>query len=335
MHRTARRPKIVVSADGTGLVSQAGGLLLTQALRAAGLDRGLTVALERWRAPRAVHDPGKIITDLAVTLALGGDCLADIAMLRAEPGLFGPVASDPVVSRLVTSLAADAPRALKAIRAARAVAAARRHELTRAKAIQRYANSTGSAPRSASPLSPPQPGSAGPGSIPSPTSATRSKGCAAPPRKPPRARRSRPASAPPTRRCAVGSPPPSSATASSPPTTPYSGGSSPAPLATSDRPVRIFRVTRNERGGGKASGRDLVCEGLRMLLEASRISASSARPATAARRWPRHGSSPRLILMGVCMPRDERHRGTRPGNGCAVAGQDGWVLVVAGVNRPG
>ena len=122
MHRTARRPKIVVSADGTGLVSQAGGLLLTQALRATGLDRGLTVALERWRAPRAVHDPGKIITDLAVTLALGGDCLADIAMLRAEPGLFGPVASDPVVSRLVTSLAADAPRALKAIRAARAAA---------------------------------------------------------------------------------------------------------------------------------------------------------------------------------------------------------------------
>jgi hypothetical protein len=30
MHRTACRPKIVVSADGTGLVSQAGGLLLTQ-----------------------------------------------------------------------------------------------------------------------------------------------------------------------------------------------------------------------------------------------------------------------------------------------------------------
>jgi Transposase DDE domain group 1 len=69
-----------------------------------------------------VHDPGKIVADLAVTLALGGDCLADIAMLRAEPGLFGPVASDPVVSRLVSGLAADAPRALKAIRAARAAA---------------------------------------------------------------------------------------------------------------------------------------------------------------------------------------------------------------------
>jgi hypothetical protein len=99
----------MVSADGTGIVSQAGGLLLTQALRVTGLDRGLEEALERWRPARAVHSPGKIITDLAVALALGGDCLADVAMLRAEPGLFGPVASDPVVSRLVARLARDGP----------------------------------------------------------------------------------------------------------------------------------------------------------------------------------------------------------------------------------
>ncbi len=54
-----------------------------------------------------MHDPGKIIADLAVSLALGGDCLADIAVLRAQPDLFGPVASDPMVSRLVDRLAAD------------------------------------------------------------------------------------------------------------------------------------------------------------------------------------------------------------------------------------
>jgi Transposase DDE domain group 1 len=122
MQLTARRPKIMVSADGTGIVSQAGGLVLTQTLRATGLDRGLDAALERWRQPRAVHSPGKIISDLAVAVALGGDCLADVAMLRAQPELFGPVASDPVVSRLVTRLAADGPRALKVIRAARAAA---------------------------------------------------------------------------------------------------------------------------------------------------------------------------------------------------------------------
>ncbi len=131
MQLTARSSKIMVSADGSGIVSQAGGLLLIQALRATGLDRGLDVALERWRPARAVHSPGKIITDLAVALALGGDCLADVAMLRAQPELFGPVASDPVVSRLITRLAADVPRALKAIRAARATARARAWELAR------------------------------------------------------------------------------------------------------------------------------------------------------------------------------------------------------------
>lgn len=120
---------MTVSADGKGIVSQSGGLLLTRTLAATGLDRGLSAALGRWRAPRAAHDPGKTIADLAVTLALGGDCLADIALLRAEPGLFGPVASDPVVSRLVAKLANDALRALKAIRAARAAARQRAWEL--------------------------------------------------------------------------------------------------------------------------------------------------------------------------------------------------------------
>ncbi len=118
-----------MSGDGTGIVSQAGGLLLTQALRATGLDRGLEAALERWQPARAVHAPGKIITDLAVAVALGGDCLADVAILRAQPELFGPVASDPVVSRLVARLAADAPRALRAIRAARAAARQRAWDL--------------------------------------------------------------------------------------------------------------------------------------------------------------------------------------------------------------
>ena len=111
-----------MSADGRGLVSQAGTVLLWETMRATGLGRGLPDGLARWRAPRAVHDPGKIIADLTAAVALGGDCLADIAVLREQPELAGPVASDPVVSRLVSALAGDLPRALKAIRAARAAA---------------------------------------------------------------------------------------------------------------------------------------------------------------------------------------------------------------------
>jgi Transposase DDE domain group 1 len=111
-----------VSPDGKGLVSQAGAVLLWETIRVTGLGRGLSDGLARWRAPRAVHDPGKIVADLAAVVALGGDCLADIAVLREQPHLAGPVASDPVVSRLVKTLAGDLPRALKAIRAVRASA---------------------------------------------------------------------------------------------------------------------------------------------------------------------------------------------------------------------
>jgi hypothetical protein len=122
MQNSARTARVAVSSDGRGLVSQAGSVLLWETMRVTGLARGLSQGLARWRAPRAVHDPGKIVADLAAAVALGGDCLADIAVLREQPLLAGPVASDPVVSRLVTTLAADLPRALKAVRAARAAA---------------------------------------------------------------------------------------------------------------------------------------------------------------------------------------------------------------------
>jgi hypothetical protein len=122
VENSARTARVAVSADGRGLVSQAGAVLLWETMRVTGLGRGLSQELSRWRAPRAVHDPGKVVADLAAAVALGGDCLADIAVLREQPGLAGPVASDPVVSRLVSQLAGDLPQALKAIRSARAAA---------------------------------------------------------------------------------------------------------------------------------------------------------------------------------------------------------------------
>ncbi|WP_189145105.1 transposase, partial [Nonomuraea glycinis] len=134
MKTIASQRKIVVSADGSGLVSHAGALLLLHTLRVTGLDQTLSTQLQRWRPARAVHDPGKVITDLALTLALGGDCLADIALLRSQPDLFGHVASDPTVSRLIDRLAADPARALKAIRAARADARRRAWQLAGARA---------------------------------------------------------------------------------------------------------------------------------------------------------------------------------------------------------
>lgn len=54
-----------------------------------------------------MHDQAKVITDLAVCLALGGDTVSDVALLRAEPDLYDLVASDPTVSRTIDALAGE------------------------------------------------------------------------------------------------------------------------------------------------------------------------------------------------------------------------------------
>jgi hypothetical protein len=122
-------PRLKVDTAVVGAVGQAGGVLLTQTLAVTGLGAGLSKALAPWRKQFAVHDPAKVVCDLAVTLALGGDCLADIAVLRAEPAVYGLVASDPTVSRTIAALARDAPAVLAAIDSARAAARTRAWEL--------------------------------------------------------------------------------------------------------------------------------------------------------------------------------------------------------------
>ena len=103
MKTTGVYPRVHVDTADVPAIGHAGGVLLTETARATGLDRGLSAALASWRKPLAVHDPGKVILDLAVTLALGGDALSDMATLRAEPGVYGPVASDPTVSRTIAA----------------------------------------------------------------------------------------------------------------------------------------------------------------------------------------------------------------------------------------
>jgi hypothetical protein len=117
-------PWVQVDTGPSAAVGQAGAVLLTDTIRVAGLDVALAQALGPWRKPTAVHHPAKIVCDLAVALAVGGDCLADVAVIRSEPGLFGPVASDATVSRLVDTLAGDVAAALVAIDMARAAARA-------------------------------------------------------------------------------------------------------------------------------------------------------------------------------------------------------------------
>ena len=95
-----------VSCAPTARVVAATGTLVALAVRDArplartaapgALARELSSRLGPWRLPFAIHDPGKIVLDLAV--ALGGDAACDVALLRAQPGVFGLVASDPRLS---------------------------------------------------------------------------------------------------------------------------------------------------------------------------------------------------------------------------------------------
>ena len=87
--RAARRVK--VTGDGKGMASHAGSLLLAELADRVGLTAELSTAMAHTRRRRSAHDPGVVLAQLAVMLADGGDCLADIAVLRQQPELFGRV----------------------------------------------------------------------------------------------------------------------------------------------------------------------------------------------------------------------------------------------------
>src|ERR687888_2694222 len=67
------RPWLSVIAGGESLVSHAGASLLVETARRSGLARQLSRLLGRWRLPGATHPPDKVVLDLAIAVALGGD----------------------------------------------------------------------------------------------------------------------------------------------------------------------------------------------------------------------------------------------------------------------
>jgi hypothetical protein len=109
-----------VTTDGTGVVGHAGAALLRELA-----DRlGLTRALDWHQAGAHRHPDAAVLSDRAVMLADGGQCLSDLAALRDQPELFGPVASTPTAWRVIERVAHD-PDGLARLRAARAHARAR------------------------------------------------------------------------------------------------------------------------------------------------------------------------------------------------------------------
>ena len=78
-----------MTADGEGLVSHAGVALLVELADRVGLTAALSGALAGTRERRSAHDPGRVLRDVAVMLADGGDCVTDIDAYRGQERLFG------------------------------------------------------------------------------------------------------------------------------------------------------------------------------------------------------------------------------------------------------
>jgi hypothetical protein len=118
---TKSRPGFEVATDGTGVVGHAGAALLVELADRLGLTRALGWGQQ---GARRRHPDAAVLRDLAVMLADGGDCLSDLAALRDQPELFGPVASTPTAWRVLDRVARDAD-GLARLRAARAHARGR------------------------------------------------------------------------------------------------------------------------------------------------------------------------------------------------------------------
>jgi hypothetical protein len=98
-------------------VSHAGSALLAQVADKLGLTRSLSLRLAGLKQRRRGHDPGRVIRDLAVMLADGGECVSDLGAVRDQDALFGPVASDSTAFRVIDRVASE-PELLEALRVA-------------------------------------------------------------------------------------------------------------------------------------------------------------------------------------------------------------------------
>ena len=104
MQRTATRPRLLVTGDGKNVVAHVGSRLLCDLADELGLTAGLSVAMAPTKQRRRGHDRGRVLVDLAVMLAGGGETISDLATLRDQPQLFGEVASLPTAWRTLDAI---------------------------------------------------------------------------------------------------------------------------------------------------------------------------------------------------------------------------------------
>ena len=134
MQPTTRRTVPVRTTDGTGVVSHAGTVLLSELADRIGLTALPGEATEGLRERRAGHDPGRVLVDVAVAITDGAVTIGEVQALADQEGLHGPagsVASTSTVWRVLAGIDEAMPGAIRRVRAqARDRAWTARGELT-------------------------------------------------------------------------------------------------------------------------------------------------------------------------------------------------------------
>jgi hypothetical protein len=115
MNATRPVERLRVTVGDRQTVSLAGLHLVGEVADRLGLASALSEAVG---ASRAVHDRGRLLTQVALMLAGGGRCVADMDALRDQPDVFGDVASSPTIWRTFTTFDASTLAGVRAGRAA-------------------------------------------------------------------------------------------------------------------------------------------------------------------------------------------------------------------------
>lgn len=101
-----------VEGEGGGVAAHVGLHLLGRVADRFLVAERLSAAVPvHGRAP--VHDRGRVLTQMALALAGGGECVSDVAVLRDQRELFGGVASDPTVRRVFYAMDDEVVTALR------------------------------------------------------------------------------------------------------------------------------------------------------------------------------------------------------------------------------
>jgi hypothetical protein len=87
--------------------------MLSELADRTGLTHGLSGAMADCGISWHIHDPGVVLTHLAVAIADGADCLKDIDAFRKQSELFGEVASVTTAWRAVKATTAPELRAIR------------------------------------------------------------------------------------------------------------------------------------------------------------------------------------------------------------------------------